>query len=230
MSNNDERKFVVIMVLGPPGAGKGTQARMIAEKFGYYHFITSTVGKDYIKKHTDLQTLRQKDRYDKGLLFDPEWLFKVMKEKTKEIFSKTVSTGGIVYDGSPRTLYEAKHLYNFLSELVGIENIKVIDIDVSEEELMNRLRKRLICTKSGAHVFVKSEEIKAGVKCPEDDCDGYLAERDLDKEDLFKVRISEFKKETMPGLEFLREHHGVINVDGEQATDMVYRDIMKRLQ
>ena len=228
-NNKNERKFVAIMVLGPPGAGKGTQARMIAKKFGYYHFITSKIGREYIKTHTDPETLKQKDRYDKGLLFDYEWLFRVIKEKTTEIAGRMVNIGGIVYDGSPRTLYEAEHLFSFLTNLIGRENIKVVEIDVGEKELLNRLKNRLICTKSSAHIFIRSNELKPGVGCPEAGCPGLLAEKDLDKEDVFKVRISEFRKHTMPGIEFLRRNHNVIVVDGEKTTSLVHRDIMKRL-
>ncbi len=184
------------MVLGPPGSGKGTQIELLSEKFGLFHFISSDVGKEYIKTHNDSETLKQKERYDKGLLFEPEWMFKVIKEKTEELLKDCNGCKGIIYDGSPRTLYEAKNLYKFLTERVDKENIKVIEIDVSEEELRKRIKKR---------------------------------KRDIDKEEIFNIRIRVYKEETLPGLEFLKKNHGVIAVNGGQSVEKVHEDIMKAL-
>lgn len=191
------KKFLILMVLGPPGSGKGTQIELLSEKFGFFHLISSEVGKEYIKTHNDLETLRQKERYDKGLLFDPEWMFKVVKEKTEEILKDCNGCKGIIYDGSPRTPYEAENLYKFLTERVDRENIKVIEIDVSEEELRKRIKKR---------------------------------KRDLDKEEIFLVRIRVYKEETLPGLEFLKKNHGVITVNGGQSIEKVHEDIMQKLE
>lgn len=191
-----KKNFWVLMVLGPPGSGKGTQIELLSEKFGFFHLISSEVGKEYIKTHNDLETLRQKERYDKGLLFDPQWMFKVIKEKTEEMLKDCDGYRGIIYDGSPRTPYEAENLYKFLTERVDRENIKVIEIDVSEEELRKRIKKR---------------------------------KRDLDKEEIFNVRIRVYKEETLPGLEFLKKNHGVIAVNGGQSIGKVHEDIMEAL-
>ncbi len=196
MVNKNKKNFLVLMVLGPPGSGKGTQVELLSEKFGFFHLISSEVGKEYIKTHNDPETLRQKERYDKGLLFEPEWMFKVAKEKTEEIFNDKDGCRGIIFDGSPRALYEAEKLYKFLIERVGRENIKVIEIDASEKELRKRIKKR---------------------------------KRDIDKEEIFNVRIRVYKEETLPGLEFLKKNHGVIMVNGEQSVEKVHNDIMKAL-
>jgi adenylate kinase len=191
-----KKKFLVLMVLGPPGSGKGTQIELLSEKFGLFHFVSSDVGKEYIKTHNDLETLGQKERYDKGLLFEPEWMLRVVKEKTEEIMNGGDNCKGIIYDGSPRTLYEAKNLYKFLTERVDKKNIKVIEIDAGEEELRKRIKKR---------------------------------KRDIDKEEIFNVRIKVYKEETLPGLEFLKKNHGVIAVNGGQSIEKVHEDIMKAL-
>ncbi len=130
------------MVLGPPGCGKGTQVELLVKKFGLFHLISSEVGKEYIKTHHDSETLRQKERYDKGFLFEPEWMFKVVKEKTEEMLKDGDGCQGIIYDGSPRTLYEAENLYEFWAERTDKKNIKVIEIDVSERDLRKRIKKR----------------------------------------------------------------------------------------
>lgn len=228
---NKSKKFSVLMVLGPPGSGKGTQIKMLAEKLNFYHSISSQLGKEYIKTHSDPETLEQKKNYEKGLLFDSEWMFKIIKEKTKEIFKprqrRGQGRGGIIYDGSPRTFYEAKELYNFLTELVGRENIKVIEIDVDEKELWERIKKRLICSESDSHVFIRSDKLQPGLPCPEGD--GFLQERDLDKKEIFGVRMERYKKETMPALEFLKKNHKVITINGNQSLEAVHNDILRAL-
>lgn len=210
-----------IFVLGPPGSGKGTQAKLLAERTGFFHFITSAVGREYIAGHDDPETKKQTDNYKAGVLFDPTWLLKVVKEKTEEIFGKY---DGIVYDGSPRTLFEAERLFQFLGEKIGEGNIRAIEIAVADEELKKRLVKRLICSRNSAHVFIRSEKLKSGDACPE--ADGVLGERDLDDPELFKTRMAEYKNRTAPGLEFMKKHNLVITVNGEQPVENVFRDIV----
>lgn len=195
-----KKNFQVLMVLGPPGSGKGTQIKILAKKLDFYHSISSHLGKEYIETHSDSETLRQKENYKKGLLFDPEWMFKIVKEKTQEIFRQSQEKGGIIYDGSPRTLYEAERLYAFLTELIGRENIKILEIGVDEKELESRIKNRLI-----------------------------LEKRVDDKLEIFKVRMDVYKKETLPALEFLKKNHEVITINGNQNIKKVHEDIMQNL-
>lgn len=217
-----------MMVFGPPGSGKGTQIKLLAEKFGLLHIISSHLGKEYIKIHNDLETLRQKENYEKGFLFDSSWMFRIVKEKTEEIFKQSKGHCGIIYDGSPRTLYEAEKLYQFLSELIGKNNIRIIEISVSREELKKRIKNRLICSNSDEHVFIKSNKLQHSSRCPEGD--GILHERDIDKEEIFKVRIEEYKNHTLPGLEFLRNRHDVIKINGDQSIEDVHKEIMSKMK
>lgn len=221
-------KFKVIIVQGPPGSGKGTQAGLLAKKLGYYHFISSREGKDYMKIHDDLETIKQKEHYDKGFLFDPDWIFKVVKERSKKIFEEKKGEGGIVYDGSPRTLYEAENLYNFWAGLIGKENIKAVKINVNEDKLKERARNRLVCDKSGYHVFARSEKLQPGSPCPNGD--GILRERDLDKEEIFYTRMDEYKNRTVPGLDFLKGKRAIIEINGEESVEKVNEAILKALK
>ncbi len=226
--NMKNGKFKIIIIQGPPGSGKGTQAKLIAEKLGYYHFISSQEGKKYMKTHNDPETIKQKENYDKGLLFDPDWIFEVVKEKSKEIFEEKSGSGGIVYDGSPRTLYEAKRLYELWDELIGKENIKAVKINVNENKLKERARNRLVCDKSGYHVFARSEKLQPGSPCPNGD--GILRERDLDKEEIFYTRMDEYKNRTLPGLDFLKEKSAIIEINGEQSVEKVNKEILEALE
>lgn len=192
----ERNNFYILFVLGPPGSGKGTQIKLLAEKLGLLHFISSDVGKDYIESHNDQESKKQKERYNKGLLFEPEWMLKVVKEKTEEILKNRANYNGVAYDGSPRTLYEAENLYKFLVEKLGEESIKIIEIDANEEELRERIRKR---------------------------------KRDIDKEEVFNVRIRVYKEETLPALEFLKKNHEVITINGNQSVEEVHKEIMQKL-
>jgi adenylate kinase len=213
-----------IFVLGPPGSGKGTQAKLLAEKLGFFHFITSAVGKEYIATHDDAETQKQVKIYGEGKLWESQWLKKVVFKKTQEIFEKY---SGIVYDGSPRTLEEAEYLYDFLDKTIGEENIKILEIVVSDEETKRRLTKRLICDKNSEHVFTCSKELRAENSCPHGD--GNLTERDLDKEEIINARLDEYKNKTLPGIDLLREKHSVIAINGEQSIENVFQKITEKL-
>lgn len=214
-----------IMIIGPVGSGKGTQADLLSRKLSFFHFMTSKVGQEYIKEHNDEETLKQMILYRSGALWEPPWTLKMVKEKTKEFF-KTYP--GIIYDGSPRTLYEAKGLYPYLSELIGKENIKIIEMKTNNSEIKNRLEKRLICDKNSAHVFINSDEFKEGNSCPNND-NGILTKRDLDAPDVFKVRMEEYKNRTAPVLDFLKSNHKVMEINGEQKIEKVFEEILNKL-
>jgi len=194
------KNFQIFFVLGAPGSGKGTQIKLLAEKLGFFHFVSSRIGKEYIESYNDAETKKQKERYESGLLWDSSWILRIIKEKTEELIGDGGKYKGIIYDGSPRTLFEAKELLSFLAGKVGKENIKVIEIDADENELKNRIKNRLI-----------------------------LEKRIDDKEEVFQIRIKEYKKETLPALEFLKNSIGVIKINGNQSINKVHEEIMQKL-
>ena len=218
-------KKSAIIIFGPPNSGKGTQARLLAEKLDFFHFISSQICKHYMQTHDDPETIRQKELYAKGILLDSAWVFRIAKRKTQEIFDQSK---GIVYDGSLRILYEAERFYPLLVDLFGKENIKIVEIKVDEEELRKRSAKRLICEKDSSHVFILSEELQPGTPCPEGD--GVLQKRDIDDESLFRTRMDEYNERTIPGLDFLKNKHPVIEVNGEQSILKVHQDILLALK
>src|SRR3989344_2723338 len=216
----------IIFLFGPPGSGKSTQAKMIAEKFGFYYFATSVIAKEYIASHDDPKTKEQEIIYKKGELLDAKWLFEIIKQKTKEILKKELN--GIVYEGSPRTLYEAKNMFGFLSESLGKENIITIKIEASECELKKRLTKRLLRDKNSSHIFIEGE-LEEGAVCPNKD-GGKLYKRDLDDFNIFKIRMREYKTKTEEGINFLKTKGSIIVVNGEQTQKKVFKEILEKIK
>ncbi len=216
----------IIFLIGPPASGKGTQAKLLIEKTGFYHFITSKEGKDYIATHQDdPETKKQEVLYKKGELFNPEWLIRVQKERVEEILKNDIK--GVLFDGSPRTLYEAENLPKLLSSFVGKENIITVVINVSEEELERRTVERLVCSENENHVVSTrlNSDVKIGDKCLQ--CGGVLQKRDLDM--VVEERIKEYNERTVPGINFLKENYKVAEVNGEQSVGDVHKDIMEAL-
>ena len=216
----------VIFVVARPAAGKGTQIEYLEEKTGFFRFITSKEGKEYIRTHrNDPKTLEQEKAYKEGSLFDPEWLLRqVQKERAEEILKGDYS--GIIFDGSPRTLYEAKHLLEITDNLVSKKNIIVIEIDVSEKEVKKRTAERLVCDKEENHtVSTRFGDFKIGDNCTK--CDGRLIKRDLDKK--LDERLEQYQKRTVPGIEYLKNHYNVVVINGEQSIEDVRKDINEKL-
>jgi len=135
---------------------------------------------------------------------------------------------GIVFDGSPRTLFEAENLPAFLSESVGKENIVGIVVDVSAEETKKRAGERLVCNKNENHVVSTRLNIgvKIGDKCPI--CDGVLQKRDLDAE--IDERVRQYQERTVPGIEYLKKNYKVFIINGAQPVEKIHADIMAALQ
>jgi adenylate kinase len=229
MGRKKNKEIKALCVLGPPNSGKGTQSKKLAEKLGFFHFITSKIGKEWIETHDDAKTKEQKERYGKGLLFDPAWLFNVVITKTKEIAG---GISGIIYDGSPRTLFEAEKISEFWVDNYGLENFWVVYLDVSVDELRRRFEKRLVCDKDPSHVFIRGENLRLNGACPESGCGGILLRRDLDVKEVVDTRFRVFKEQTLPGAEYLKKHYpeNVIVINGERPIDDVYEEILFALR
>ncbi len=217
----------IIFLIGGPGSGKDTQVKLLGEKTGFYTFTTSAESMAYINAHMDdPQTAEQKKRFDEGELFEPEWLIeKVQKSRTREILEG--DWGGIIFAGSPRTLYEARELPKILAEIVSDENIITLVVEVSEEELEKRSKERLVCSNNEIHVYsTKLDDLKEGDSCPQ--CDGVLGPRGLDSKT--KERIAIYNETTLPGIEFMKENgRKVVYVNGEQDVEDVHKNIMEEL-
>lgn len=218
----------IIFVVGSLASGKGTQAKLLAEKTGFYHFITSKEGKDYINVHrrNDPKTLEQEKLYSRGELWDPEWLVnQVQKEGVERYLGE--EWGGVIFDGSPRTLYESENLLKITSDLVGEDNNLIIELKVSSKEVTKRTGNRLVCDQDERHyVSMRLGDYKIGDKCEK--CEGVLVKRDLDK--LLDERLNEYKTRTVPAIEYLKKHYRVVEIDGEQSIKKIHKDVMGKIK
>lgn len=221
-----ENKKRVIILIGPPGAGKGTQAELLAEKFSFFHLESSKVIEEKIKnsKPDDAVLQREKKLWESGILNTPELVLKWIKEKIRDIASEG---RGIVFSGSPRTILEAEGEIPILEELYGKENIKVLNINLSEKESIKRNSKRRIC-KDNRHPIPNFKEFEGITECPKDGSE--IITRVLDKPETIKVRYKEYLNRTFPIVDFLEKRsYKIIKIEGEQKIDKVFDDVSRNL-
>src|SRR3990172_5967705 len=208
-----------IMVYGPPGAGKGTQANLLASRLGLIHFDTGKYLEQVVhdpEKRNDPKIDEERVNFDTGKLLDPMWVYKIVKERTEQIAK---SGFGIVFSGSPRTMPEAfsaennkKGLVDELEKLFGKENMIAILLNVRPETSIHRNSNRLICAECGTAVMY--HEHQKPEFCPI--CGGLFRRRTLDVPEVIKVRLEEYQNRTAPIIiELKNRGYNIVEVDGE---------------
>ena len=207
-----------IILMGLPGAGKGTQASEIVKKFPIPHISTGDMFRKAIKDETDLGK-EAKSYMDRGELVPDEVTVGIVKERISEDDAKK----GFLLDGFPRTIDQAESLSQIMSEL-DREIDAVINIEVPEEELMNRLTGRRICEKCGTtyHLVFNPPKVD-GVR----DIDGgKLYQRKDDNPETVSNRLSVNVKQSKPILEYYDEKGVLKNIDGAKDIDEVTKDVI----
>ncbi|MEJ7173840.1 adenylate kinase [Staphylococcus caprae] len=207
-----------IILMGLPGAGKGTQASEIVKKFPIPHISTGDMFRKAIKDETDLGK-EAKSYMDRGELVPDEVTVGIVKERISEDDAKK----GFLLDGFPRTIEQAEALNNIMSEL-DREIDAVINIEVPEEELMNRLTGRRICEKCGTTYHLVFNPPKVEGICDIDG--GKLYQREDDNPETVSNRLSVNDKQSKPILEYYDEKGILKNIDGSKDIDEVTNDVI----
>ncbi len=210
-----------IIMLGAPGAGKGTQAKMIAEKCGIPHISTGDIFRANIKNGTELGA-KAKEYMDKGLLVPDELVCDLVVDRIQQADCEK----GYILDGFPRTIPQAEALENALNAIEQKLDY-AIDIDVPDENIINRMSGRRACVGCGATYHVLFNPTKIEGKC--DVCGESLILRDDDKPETVKKRLDVYHTQTQPLIDFYTERKVLVEVDGTQSMDKVFDDIMKIL-
>ncbi|MBO4809012.1 MAG: adenylate kinase [Lachnospiraceae bacterium] len=195
-----------IIMLGAPGAGKGTQAKMIAKEYGIPHVSTGDIFRANIKEGTELG-MEAKGYMDKGLLVPDELTVKILLDRV----AKDDCKNGYVLDGFPRTIPQAEVLEDALNKL----NDKIdfaIDVNVPDENIIKRMSGRRACLKCGATYHIEHVPPKKEGIC--DVCGEPLVLRDDDKPETVKNRLDVYHKQTQPLIDFYSERNILKTVDG----------------
>jgi adenylate kinase len=208
---------VNIVLMGLPGAGKGTQAEKIVDKYGIPHISTGDMFRAAIKEGTELG-LKAKSFMDNGDLVPDEVTIGIVRER----LSKEDCEKGFLLDGFPRTVAQAEALENILADL-GKKMNYVININVDKDILMERLTGRRICKECGAtYHLVFNPPTEEGV-C--DRCGGELYQRADDNEETVQNRLDVNIKQTQPLLAYYEDKGYLKNIDGQQDIHRVFDDI-----
>lgn len=206
-----------IIMLGAPGAGKGTQAKMIAEKFGIPHVSTGDIFRANIKEGTELG--REAKKYmDQGLLVPDELTVKILLDRV----AKEDCAGGYVLDGFPRTIPQAEVLDAALDKL----NEKIdyaVNVDVPDENIVKRMSGRRACLKCGATFHVEHIPPKQEGIC--DSCGGELVLRDDDKQETVQNRLKVYHDQTQPLIDYYTKKGVLKSVDGTVEMQKVFQSI-----
>lgn len=211
-----------VIILGPPGAGKGTQAERLTKDFNLIHISTGEIFRNAVKEGTEMGK-KAKEYMDKGLLVPDEIVVGIVKERLSQPDCKD----GFILDGFPRTLEQAEALEEVVKEL-GMKIDAVISVDVNEEELISRLTGRRVCRNCGATYHLKFNPPKVRNIC--DHCSGELYQRNDDTLDTVKERLEVYNKQTLPIIEYYKGKNLFISIDGAQQINEVYADISAKLK
>ena len=210
-----------IIMLGAPGAGKGTQAKMIADKYGVPHISTGDIFRANIKEGTELGK-KAKTYMDKGLLVPDELVVDLVVDRVKN----PDCGKGYVLDGFPRTIPQAECLDKALAEMNDSMDY-AINIDVPDENIITRMGGRRACVGCGATYHVVNIPPKKEGIC--DRCGGELILRDDDKPETVKKRLDVYHEQTQPLIDYYTKKGIIKDVDGTQQMDDVFNAIVKIL-
>ncbi|WP_448584320.1 adenylate kinase [Thermocrinis sp.] len=205
---------MIVVFLGPPGAGKGTQAKLLSQRMGFYHLSTGDILREAVKKQTPLG-IKAKEYMDRGELVPDSLIIALIEEYLPE-------KGGVILDGFPRTIAQAEALESMLNAK-GKKLSKVILFDSPDEAIIDRLSGRRVCSSCGALYHVKYNPPKKDEIC--DFCGGSLVQREDDKEAVVEKRLEVYRKQTEPLIDFYRKKNIIYRLDATKGVEELFSEL-----
>lgn len=206
----------VIIFLGPPGSGKGTQAARLAKETALPHISTGDLFRENMNQNTELGQ-KAKGYINAGKLVPDELVLDMLFERV----SRPDSVKGYILDGFPRTIPQAEALDKYLK---GVQ-LKVFNLDVPDSVIMQRITGRLSCTQCGNIQHKEFSSPKEAGKC--DKCGGQLTQRKDDSPEVVTERLKVYHAQTEPLIEYYQKQGKLTTIDGQQSPDEVYTDILQ---
>ena len=213
---------MLIVLMGPPGAGKGTQAERITRELNLLHVSTGDMLRSAVKDKTPLGE-KARAYMERGALVPDELVIAIIKERLAD----TDCAGGVLLDGFPRTVEQAEALEQVLNDL-QLKIDTVINVDVANEELLNRLTGRRVCRSCASTYHIKFNPPRVRNIC--DHCSGELYQRSDDTVDTVKERLDVYSKQTHPLIEYYQRKNLYHAVDGARSIDTVFEEIAAYLE
>ncbi len=205
--------------LGPPGAGKGTQAEMISRKYDIPHISSGEMLRKNVMDETKLGK-KAKSYMNRGELVPDQIIIRLVKDK----LSSPDCSKGFILDGFPRTVVQAEALVSILHQL-ALKLDAVIYFDVSFEELITRLSGRRTCRSCGIDYHINFKPPKDENLC--DKCEGALYQRDDDKKETIQNRLNEYQRRTKPLIDYYRKDGLLITVDGGRKIPEIFEELCR---
>jgi len=203
-----------LILLGPPGAGKGTQAEQLVNDYGAVHVSTGDMLRAAVKNGTDLG-LQAKQFMDAGELVPDSLVIGIVKER---LAAADIQEHGVLLDGFPRTIPQAEALGQAMAEL-GMSPAVVINLSVPDEVLVRRLSGRRMCRGCGAIYNVDRDGIDVGDKCAP--CGGEIYQRDDDCAEAIQERLHVYQRQTAPLIEYYQAQGNLLAIDGNGDRETV---------
>lgn len=210
---------MILVFLGPPGSGKGTQAKILSKEMGLSHISTGDLLREAVKNNTPLGQ-KAKEYMERGELVPDHIIISLIEEVMPK-------EGGFILDGFPRTIPQAVALEDMLKKH-GKELDKVILFEISEDDVVDRISGRLTCSQCGALYHVKYKPPKEDLKC--DVCGGKLIQREDDKEEVVRKRFKVYQEQTQPLVDFYKERNKLIGLDATQSVEEISKKIIEALK
>jgi len=210
-----------LVIVGPPGAGKGTQSARISSKYGIPHVSTGDMFREILRREDQLAS-RVRRYVESGELVPDELVVEMVRDR----ICRPDCERGFILDGFPRTLSQAEALDKMLRE-ANKDLDAVLYLRVSEEAVVRRLSRRRVCESCGAIYHLDHSPPKMPGVC--DRCGGRIVQRDDDREEVVRERLRVYHRQTEPLVGYYRQRGILIEVDGCKKMDQVWEDIQRAL-